>query len=40
MTNKEIISKAKTAKSSEELLKMAHDNGLKDFSKENADEYF
>ena len=38
--NEEILAKARTAKSPEELLKIAHDNGMTDFTEENAKAYF
>ena len=40
MTHKEMIMKAKEAKTPEELLKMAHDAGLTEFSEESAKTYF
>lgn len=40
MTREELIAKARTAKSPEELLKTAHDSGVSDFSEANAKEYF
>ncbi len=38
--NKEILAKARAAKSPEELLKIAHENGMQDFTEENAKAYF
>lgn len=40
MTNEEIMTKAKGAKSAEELLKIAHENGMEDFTEESAKAYF
>lgn len=40
MTNEEIIVKAKGAKSPEELLKIAHENGMETFTEESAKAYF
>ena len=38
--NEEILAKARAAKSPEELLKLAHDNGMSEFNEENAKAYF
>lgn len=40
MTNEELISKARAAKSPEELLKIARDSGMDDLTEEGAREYF
>ncbi len=40
MTNEELFSKAREVGSAEELLKLAHDNGMTDFTEESAKEYF
>ena len=40
MTNEEMILKAREAKSPDELLKIAHDAGMTDFTEENARVYF
>lgn len=38
--NNEILAKAKAAKSPEELLKLARENDISDFTEENAKAYF
>ncbi len=38
--NEEILAKARAAKSPEELLKLAQDNGMSEFNEENAKAYF
>ncbi len=38
--NEEILAKAREAQSPEELLKLAHENGMTDFTAENAIEYY
>ncbi len=38
--NNELLNKAKEAKTPEELLKIAQENGMTDFSEENAKVYF
>ncbi len=38
--NQELLNKAKEAKSPEELLKIAKESGMEDFTKENAREYY
>ncbi len=38
--NQELLNKARAAKSPEELLQLAHENGLTDFTEENAKAYF
>ncbi len=38
--NEELLKKAKAAKSPEELLKMAHENGMADFDEESAKAYY
>ncbi len=40
MTREEMIVKARTAKTPEELLQMAHEIGMSDFTEENARAYF
>ncbi len=38
--NNELLKKAREAKSPEELLKLAHENGMKDLTEEDAKLYF
>ena len=38
--NEEILAKARAAKSPEELLELAHENGMSEFTEENAKGYF
>ena len=38
--NQELLKKARAAKSPEELLQLAHENGMSDFTEENAKGYF
>ena len=38
--NQELLKKARAAKSPEELLQLAHENGMTDFTEENAKGYF
>lgn len=40
MTDMQIIAKARAAKSPEELLKLAHENGMQEFTEENAKAYY
>ena len=40
MINKELYSKAKELGTPEELLKLAHENGMEEFGEENAKAYF
>ena len=40
MKNNELLEQAKAAQSPEELLKLAHENGMTDFTAENAIEYY
>lgn len=40
MTNEEIIKKIKNAENPEELLKIAKENGMEDFTEESAKAYF
>ena len=40
MTREEMISKARSAKTPEELLQMAHEIGMSDFTEENVKAYF
>ncbi len=38
--NQELINRAKAAKSPDELLKMAHESGMEDFTEESAKAYY
>ena len=38
--NQELLTRAKAAKSPEELLKIAQENGMSEFTEESAKEYF
>ena len=38
--NQELLKKARAAKTPEELLQLAHENGMSDFTEENAKAYF
>ncbi len=40
MADKKLIQRARAAKSPEELLKLAEENGMADFTEEEAEEYF
>lgn len=40
MNNNELLEQARAAKSPEELLELAHENGIEDFTEENAKGYF
>ena len=40
MNNEELMAKARAAKSPEELLRLAHENGMPEFTEENAKVYF